>query len=79
MTVSIEELQRLAGGRLIDLAAAAECSHSVVAGWKRGNPIAIPRAKAISRNLGVPLWKIRPDVWDEPEPVDEAMFCTSKS
>jgi hypothetical protein len=62
--MSIDDLAQLAGG-IGRLADAAGVHWSTVCGWKRTKHALVPvhRARMISKELGIPLHLIRPDVW----------------
>ena len=66
--MTLDEIIEAAGG-VTQLAKIAGVNHSTVAWWRRhGNRVAtVDRAQRISRALGIPLHKIRPDIWPTPE------------
>jgi DNA-binding transcriptional regulator YdaS (Cro superfamily) len=60
--MSVDEIIEKAGG-VGKLAEILGVSHSSVCDWRRSERVPVQRAIAIHETLGIPLHKIRPDVW----------------
>lgn len=63
--MTLEEIIDAAGG-VAELARIAGVNHATIsATWRRKGRVPVERARPISDALGIPLHKIRPDIWRE--------------
>lgn len=77
-TIDIEALIKRAGG-VSALARAAGCDHSSVCGWRKTRRVPIGRVRSINRNLGIPLYRLRPDVFPAPKSRQNALHHEGSS
>jgi DNA-binding Xre family transcriptional regulator len=66
MQVDLKTLLKDRRMRLTDLAQAVGVDKATVTRWSQGN-IPPERARDVSRATGIPLYQLRPDLWDAPK------------
>jgi hypothetical protein len=67
MTESLDPVFTEYGVEARDLMIALQVSREAVRKWQRGlQPMSPANARVISVRFGIPLWRLRPDVWDRP-------------